>query len=89
MGFLEQQLYQKYEEKYCRIEREKFISEFKRFLGDCFMFWQKSKTELQDFFNVLNSVNEKMKFTMETNSNKLPLLEILICNENTHVYTDV
>ena len=39
MGFLEQQLYQKYEGKYGRIERGKFMKEFERFLDDCFMFW--------------------------------------------------
>ena len=89
MGFLEQQIYQKYEEKYGRIEREKFMKEFKRFLDDCCMFWQKSETELKDFFKVLNSLHEKIKFTMEAHPNKLSFLDILICKENTHVYTDI
>ena len=65
------------------------MREFNRFLEDCFMFWQKSETELQDLFNVLNSLHEKIKFTMEANPNKLSFLDILICKENTHVYTDI
>ena len=38
---------------------------------------------------MLNSLNEKIKFTIKANRNKLPFLDILICKENTQVYTDI
>ena len=36
MGYLEKKLYEKYEEKYGKNDKENFIKLFKRFLDDCF-----------------------------------------------------
>ena len=89
MGFLEKQLYQRIEEKYGEASKREFIKNFKRFLDDCFIFWQKSRAELEILFNMLNSINPKIQFTMEFSSEKLPFLDILICKENTEIHTDI
>ena len=52
MGFLEKQLYQRIEEKYGEATKTEFIKNFKRFLDDCFIFWQKSRAEVDILFNM-------------------------------------
>ena len=89
MGFLEKQLYQRIEEKYGEATKTEFINNFKRFLDDCFIFWQKSRAELEILFNMLNNINPKIQFTMEFSSEKLLFLDILICKENTEIHTDI
>ena len=85
MGFLEKKLYQRIEEKYGEATKTEFIKNFKRFLDDCFIFWQKSRTELEILFNMLNNINPKIQFTMEFSSH----FDILICKENTEIHTDI
>ena len=87
MGFLEKQLYQRIEEKYGEATKTEFIKNLKRFLDDCFIFWQKSRAELEILFNMLNNINAKIQFTMEFNSEKLPFLDIQICKENTEMHS--
>ena len=89
MGFLEKQLYQRIEEKYGEATKTEFIKNFKRFLDDCFIFWQKSRAEVEILFNMLNNINPKIQFTMEFSFEKLPFLDILICKENTEIHTDI
>ena len=68
MGFLEQNLYTKYEQIYGSEEKEKFMKEFKRFLDDCFIFWQRSEKQLLEFFTLLNTLHPKIQFTMESHT---------------------
>ena len=89
MGFLEKQLYQRIEEKYGEATKTEFIKNFKRFLDDCFIFWQKSRAEVEILFNMLNNINPKIQFTMAFSFEKLPFLDILICKENTEIHTDI
>ncbi|XP_045460025.1 uncharacterized protein LOC123670569 [Harmonia axyridis] len=56
-----------------------------RFIDDILLFWQHGDEELQDFFLRLNSVNDRIKFTMEQEQNgSLPFLDILI-NKNSNI----
>ena len=87
MGFLEKQLYQRIQEKYGDATKTEFIKNFKRFLDDCFIFWQKSRAELEILFNMLNNINPKIQFTMEFSSKKLSFLDILICKENSEIHS--
>ena len=38
---------------------------------------------------MLNNLHSNIKFTMESNTEKLPFLDILICKNNTEIYTDI
>ena len=77
MGYLEANLYRKYEETFGKNEPEKFIKTFKRFLDDCFVFWKRSIEELHKFHNMINNLHEKIEFTMEKHESKIPLLDVL------------
>ena len=47
----------------------------RRFLDDLFMKWRNSLGDPMDFVNVLNNIDDKIKFTIETGK-KLPFLDI-------------
>ena len=51
---------------------------WKRFLDDCFIQWNKDINTLLDFQTLLNSINTNIQFTMEYNEEELPFLDILI-----------
>ena len=68
MGFLKKQLYERIEEKYGEATKTEFIKNFKRFLDDFLIFWQKSRAELEILFNMLNNIHPKIQFTMEFSS---------------------
>ena len=84
MGYLEKRLYQSYEEKYGAADAELLIKLFKRFLDDCCLLWNKSKEQLTDFYQLLNSLHQKIKLT-----DKLPHLDILLYKEQNKLYTDM
>ena len=84
MGYLEKLLYQSYEEKYGAADAELFIKLFKRFLDDCCLLWNKSKDQLTDLYQLLNSLYPKIKLT-----DKLPFLDILLHKDQNKLYTDI
>ena len=88
-GNLEKQLYVKYEKIIGTEERDKLIQFFKRFLDDCFIIWKKSEEDLLKFRILLNSLHEKIKFTMEENNEKLPFLDIILYKEGKKLHTDI
>ena len=89
MRYLEKHLYKSYEEKYGAADAELLIKLFKRFLDDCCLLWNKSKEQLIDFYQLLNSLHPKIKFTMEQNTDKLPFLDILLHKKGNKLYTDI
>ena len=89
MGYLEKRLYNCYEEVCGTAETELFIKLFKRFLDDCCLLWNKSKKHLMNFHQLLNSLQPKIKFTMEQSTDNLPFLDILLYKEGNKLYTDI
>ena len=88
MGYFEKKLYEKYEEKYGNYDKEELIKSFWRFLDDCFLLLQKSE-ELQEFYEMLNSLNTKLKFTMENDNYRLPFLDTLLFKNENKLETDI
>ena len=87
MGYLEANLYRKYEETFGKIEAEEFINIFKRFLNDCFLFWKRSIEDLHKFHNIINNLHEKIQFTMEKHESKIPFLDVLVYMEGRKLHT--
>ena len=88
MGYFEKKLYEKYEEKYGNYDKEELIKSFRRFLDDCFLLLRKSE-ELQEFYEMLNSLNTKLKFTMENDNYRLPFLDTLLFKNENKLETDI
>ena len=90
LGYLETKLYNLVETNF-GIEYSTFIrNNFKRFLDDCFIFWNKTKGNIEEFHKLLNSLDRNIRFTLETSENELPFLDILVTRDtNNRVITDI
>lgn len=63
--------------------------QWKRFLDDCFIIWNRSKTDLQSFHTLLNSINPSIQFTIEQDERELPFLDILVKKTEGRIITDI
>ena len=89
LGFLEE-----INTKKIRTEKGKEFAKYiedqwKRYLDDCFMFWQNSHGDLDLFENMLNSPHKELKFKIQTSCVQLPFLDILLMKEGTSISTDI
>lgn len=89
LGYLETKLYRIIQEKYDSNFSEFIQKTFKRYLDDCFLIWNKSKGEIDDFHKILNSLNTNINFTLETNALELPFLDILVKRLDGKIVTDI
>ncbi|OOZ57814.1 hypothetical protein [Solemya velum gill symbiont] len=89
MGFLEQKLYQRIEEQY-QTETSKHIKKaWKRFLDDCFLYWNLPAEQLKDFHDQLNSLHPAIQFTMEIGEEQIPFLDVLVKKRGSKITTDI
>jgi hypothetical protein len=88
-GFLEEKLFTKCNTLFGEEFGRYIETNWKRYLDDCFIFWTKSLQDLQLFNNILNRLHQNIKFTMESNENELPFLDILIIKDGTKITTDL
>ena len=89
MGYLESILYTKYEEEYSSMKAKDLIEKFKRFLDDCFVLWNKTEEQLEQFHRLINSLHTKIQFTIEKSKDKLPFLDILLCKGEENLHTAI
>ena len=88
IGFLEYILYKLFGDLYGHTDAQSLSKLFKRFLKDGVLLWNKSK-QLMDFHRLLNSLHQKIHFTMECSTEKLPFLDNLLCKKENELYTDI
>ena len=89
IGYLEQKSYERIEDIFGLTFKREFISSWKRFLDDCFISWTKSKADLDNLQNMLNTLHEYIKFTVESNVSQLPFLDCFVIKRNTGIETDI
>ena len=89
IGYLEQKSYERIEDIFGLTFKREFISSWKRFLDDCFISWTKSKADLDNLKNMLNTLHEYIKFTVESNVSQLPFLDCFVIKRNTGIETDI
>ena len=89
MGYLEEKLYNELPFLF-DVNFATYIKEnWKRYLDDCFIFWTKSKEELQTFHSTITiySIHQSIKITIESSTTHLPFLDILIIKEEEKIKT--
>ena len=60
-----------------------------RFLDDVFLKWRLSLGDPQEFFNVMNTIDEKISFTIETGK-RIPFLDVqFILSDDGQLSTDI
>ncbi|MCG7874810.1 MAG: GIY-YIG nuclease family protein [Candidatus Thiodiazotropha endolucinida] len=89
LAFLEEKLYEK-----IKTEKDENFAiyirkEWKRYLDDCFMFWERSMSDLVYFESVLNSLHEDIQFKMQQSTEKLPFLDVMVIKNGTAIITDI
>ena len=68
----------------------KYIKEqWKRYLDDCFIFWERSMTDFAYFENLLNSLHADIQFKVQKSTESLPFLDIMVIKHGTSIITDI
>ena len=65
LGYLEEMLYHRISEKLGEEYHEFIKMNWKRYLDDCFIIWSKEESNFNIVYNILNTVDPDIKFTME------------------------
>ena len=90
MAYLERKLYTKVKEMYLTDYAEYIIKNWRRFIADCFFLIWNNQYHLGEFFDMLNNLDDNIKFTMEKHTDKLPFLDIIVMeNEDGTISTDI
>lgn len=89
MGFLEVELYKKVFEKYGQETHDYIKIYWKRFLDDGQIMWKKSFGPVEDFVQILNSLDKNIIFTHENSEKSLSFLNVLLYIDNNKLLTDV
>ena len=89
LGFLEERMYET-----VKMEKDenfaKYIKEqWKRYLDDCFIFWERSMTDFAYFENLLNSLHVYIQFKVQKSTERLPFLDIMVIKHGTSIITDI
>ena len=78
--YIEVKLYDNFEEHFGIEAVAKFQKEWMRYLDDCFIYWDTGIGPITELHNILNNLHENIKFAVETNYNKINVLD---ANNNT------
>ena len=89
IAYLETKLYKKLEEKFGLEARKKFQQEWMRYLDDCFIYWDTRLGAVTQLYIMLNELHHNMKFTIETNDQRMNFLDIAMMVEKKKVITDI
>ena len=66
LAFLEEKLYRIVEHQKGHIFANFVRDQWRRYLDDCFIFWQRSMDDLVYFYRTLNSLHNDIVFKMQT-----------------------
>ena len=89
MGYLEHKLYARVEEVFNADIREYVESNWKRYLDDCYITFNNDHGRIDQFTEILNSLHEKIKFTIEKSDREIPFLDIMIIKQGNNLVTDL
>ncbi|KAK3091940.1 hypothetical protein FSP39_023867 [Pinctada imbricata] len=89
MGYLEEKLFSRTEDVFDANFGNCIRKNWKRYLDDCFIFWNRSLDDLNKFHDLLNGLHTSIQFTMEQSEKELPFLDTLIIKEDNKITTDL
>ena len=89
MAYLELSLYQKVKSKYGETIERYVRTNWKRFLDDGHILWKKSFGPVQEFVDILNSLDSDIKFTFDTSEIGLPFLQLFVYKTIDTIQTDI
>ena len=89
LGYLEETLYQKVEDKFGREAAHHVYNSWKRFLDDCFMIWKLRFGNIDDFTHILNELHPDFNFVTEQSQSSLPFLDVKVIKKRNKIITDL
>ena len=89
MAFLEKKLYNLSTTANIYQDKTYIENNWKRYLDDCFILWTESKEKLEIFTDILQNLHEMIKFTIQSDLNKIPFLDIMIIKNESNITTDI
>ena len=89
VAYLEIRLKDKLKETYNTEQIDYIMNNLKRYLDDGFIPWKKSFGDIMDFINILNSLDNNIKFTHETSDFKISYLNVSIYKTESSLQCDI
>ena len=89
IGYLEVKLYEKVTEVFGDEFGNYFVTNWKRFLDDCFIPWTKTVSDLESLHNILNNLHIDIKFTLQFSNTEQSFLDVLVKNREGKIETDI
>ena len=89
MGYLENKLYNIIEKKYGLAHKNKFVTNWKRYLHDCCIIWDERIDKVENLFEILQSLHTNIKFSMESSKTSINFLHINISVNDYKISTDI
>ena len=89
MAYLEISLYKKVKEKFGENAHNYVVKNWKRFLDDGYISWNKTFGEINDFIFILNTLSNNIQFTHEQSDEKIPFLNLMLYKEGGEIKTDI
>lgn len=65
------------------------ILHWKRYIDDIFFIWNGTQEQLGQFHQFLNNCNKHLKFTIESDPNKMNFLDVLVYKEDNKLYSNL
>jgi hypothetical protein len=89
LGYLEIIFYGKVKEKYNVNVLQKLKQNYKRYLDDIFCVWDTNDGDISEVKNMLNSINDKICFTLDQKGNNVTFLDVRVMGIDGLVKTDI
>ncbi|MFI0416629.1 MAG: reverse transcriptase domain-containing protein, partial [Candidatus Thiodiazotropha sp.] len=89
LAYLEETLYTEVENAFGSDFKTYFEENWKRFLDDCFLLFNRSEVEHQRLQNILNSLHPCIQFTCETSKTRLSFLDTMVIKNGKKLETDI
>lgn len=65
------------------------LTNWNRYLDDCFIVWNSGDNNLKTFKEILNELNPDIKFTAEESLDRISYLDILLTKQDEVIMTDI
>ena len=90
LGYLEEAiLYPTVQRQFGENVAEYFTKNYYRFLDDVFLLWPPDFPDILQLVNILNSLNENIKFTHSISKTEIPFVDILVKIDEDYIVTDI
>lgn len=89
LGYLEQNLYNQIYQTFGKTTAEKIKNNYKRYLDDVFLIWDKQDGEVSTITNLMNDLDSKLSFTCDNEGDSVTFLDIKLIKSNNEIITDI